>query len=129
MSLHPSPLPIPYQGYRELRLEEMQSVLESLWEALEVGESSVQRTIVARLLSGPSRLHSATMEKVRDRAYICRPLGLGICHSVSRFGNEHGSCQPATELVRREAGKGLKEVNILPAARYLGQAAPFLNLG
>lgn len=63
------------QRAREEEGEQLLGMLQSLWDALEVPEYDVDRELFGRLLSGPSKLHKSTVDKVR-----CPPPSLGTVH-------------------------------------------------
>ena len=52
------------QEHRRQQGENLLATLDSLWDALDTPQDDLDRELFARLMSGPARLHQATMDKV-----------------------------------------------------------------
>jgi hypothetical protein len=53
------------QGERERRSSDLMEVLSSLWDALGVSPDAMERAALAGVSSGPLRLHSRSLQRVR----------------------------------------------------------------
>lgn len=55
------------QAERAAHAHDLMEVLASLWGALDIAEDAPERTTFGRIMSGPQRLHSKSLEKVRTQ--------------------------------------------------------------
>ena len=70
------------QAAREAEARELCSVLDSLWELLEVPQDDLARQAAGQAMQGPGHLQPAQLDQV------CRPGALDASHAAVRQGSQ-----------------------------------------
>jgi hypothetical protein len=89
-------LSVCLQAGRERRGAELMAALESLWEALAVGDADPDRAFYLSVMGGPSRLHTRVLDKVN--LSVCQLSACRECHAMQCGGCGGGRPQPPTAV-------------------------------